>query len=344
MNDTFLKACRREPVQHTPVWLMRQAGRYMATYRALRARYSILELIKNPELAVEVTMQPVDAYPLDAAIIFADILTLPEAMGLKLEFIENKGPVIHNPLRTEEDIQRLTPIEPREALSFTMDAVRLASETLKDRIPLIGFSGAPFTMACYAIEGGSSRNFIKAKSWMHADEKSWHHMMHILAEAAGQYLAAQLEAGASAVQVFDSWAGILSPRDYKRYVLPHTQRTIALAKEIKPDAPVIHFGTDTATLLPLIRESGADVIGLDWRVNLAEAWDELGPEFAVQGNLDPVILFSEPEVICAETSALLKSVKDRPGYIFNLGHGVLQHTPESHVGALVDFVHSFNPS
>jgi len=338
-NQRFLQACRREPVDATPVWLMRQAGRYMSVYRALRARHSILELIKSPEHATEVTLQPLDAFDLDAGIIFADILTLPEAMGLELEFISGQGPVFHNPLRTAVDVDRLQPVEPREALAFTLDAIRLVVRQLAGRIPLIGFSGAPFTLAAYAIEGGSSRSFITAKTFMHQETRAWHQLMEKLTAGVTDYCLAQIEAGAAAVQLFDSWVGMLTPTDFRAGVLPYMQQTIQRVQAAHPDVPVIYFGTDTAGLLPSFRETGATVIGVDWRIDLAQAWDLIGRDRAIQGNLDPVYLFAEPAVWQSAARQVLDAAAGQPGHIFNLGHGVLPRTPPEHVAGLIDFVH-----
>jgi len=342
-NDRFLKACRREPVDATPIWLMRQAGRYMPEYRALRKKHQLLELIKTPELAAEVTFQPLHAFDLDAAIIFADILTLPEAMGLQLEFMPGEGPVFHNPIRSIDDIRKLKPIDPAEALDFTMQAIRLVTRELAGKLPLIGFSGAPFTLACYAIEGGSSRNFILAKKLMHTQTDEWHQLMERFADAAGHYLAAQAEAGAQALQLFDSWAGILSPADYVAYVLPHTRRVFDIVRDFT-DVPLIHFGTDTAGLLAHICQTGATVIGVDWRIDLNTAWQVIGTDLAVQGNLDPVTLFAEIDTIKEQAELILMQADGRKGHIFNLGHGILQDTPTEHVSALVEFVHAFSPS
>ena len=338
--DRFLKACRREPVDVTPIWLMRQAGRYMPEYRALREKHKILELIKTPELAAEVTFQPLSAFDLDAAIIFADILTLPEAMGLELEFVSGEGPLFHNPIRSPDDIRKLKPIDPAEALGFTLQAIRLVARELDGKVPLIGFSGAPFTLACYAIEGGSSRNFIKAKTLMHNETDAWHQLMERFADAAGKYLVAQVHAGAQALQLFDSWAGILSPADYVAYVQPHTRRVFDIVRE-SSDVPLIHFGTDTAGLLPHICRSGATVIGVDWRIDLHAAWRVIGEDFAIQGNLDPVTLFADIETIKEQAELILQQADGRKGHIFNLGHGILPETPTEHVAALVDFVHSY---
>ncbi len=342
MNQStrFLNACNRQPVDATPVWLMRQAGRYMAEYRALRERYSILELIKTPDLAAEVTLQPIRAFNLDAAIIFADILTLLESLGLHLEFVKGDGPVIRNPVRSSADVAALTLRPPEEVLGFTLEAIRLVRRELDGKIPLIGFSGAPFTLASYAIEGGGSRHYTLAKGLMYHQPAVWHAFMSKLAEAVGLYLRAQAEAGAQVLQMFDSWVGSLSPADYQEYVLPHSRRAIELAKG-NTDIPVIHFGTGTAGMLPLIKEAGGDIIGVDWRIDLAEAWDRLGSDVAVQGNLDPVVLYAPIPEIKKQAARILDSVKGRSGHIFNLGHGILQHTPVEHVAALVDFVHEY---
>jgi uroporphyrinogen decarboxylase len=338
--DRFLRACRREAVDATPIWLMRQAGRYMAEYRALRERYAILELIKNPELATEVTLQPIKAFNLDAAIIFADILPPLEGMGLHLEFVKGDGPVIHNPLRTAADVEALVVRPAEETLNFTLNAIRLVRVELGTRVPLIGFSGAPFTLASYAIEGGSSRNYVIAKSMMYSQPQVWHSLMEKLAEVVGDYLRAQAAAGAQALQLFDSWAGALSPADYVTYVLPYSRRAIEIAQS-SSDVPLIHFGTGTSGMLPLIRQAGGDVIGVDWRIDLAEAWQRLGDDVAVQGNLDPVVLFAPIPDIKKQAARILDQVRGKPGHIFNLGHGILPHTPVEHVAALIDFVHEY---
>ena len=338
--DRFLRACRREPVDATPIWLMRQAGRYMPEYRALRERYSILELIKTPDLATVVTLQPIIAFNLDAAIIFADILTLLESIGLELEFVKGDGPVIHNPIRTRADVEALTVRPSEEMLGFTLQAIRQVNHELAGKVPLIGFSGAPFTLASYAIEGGGSRNYIMAKSLMYEQPQVWHNLMEKLAAAVGDYLRAQAAAGAQVLQLFDSWIGALSPADYQEYVLPHSGRAIEIATSER-DVPLIHFGTGTAGLLPLLKAAGGDVIGVDWRIDLAAAWNQLGDNVAVQGNLDPVILFAPVSEIKKQAARVLDSVTGKPGHIFNLGHGILQHTPVEHVAALVDFVHEY---
>jgi uroporphyrinogen decarboxylase len=339
--DRFIRACRREPVDATPIWLMRQAGRYMTEYRALRQRHSILEIIKTPGLAAEVTMQPIKAFNLDAAIIFADILTILEGLGLHLEFVKGDGPVIHNPIRSAADVESLMVRPAEETLGFTLQAIRQVRAKLAGKVPLIGFSGAPFTLASYAIEGGSSRNYLLTKGLMYEQPQVWHSLMEILATAVGDYLRAQAVAGAQVLQLFDSWIGALSPADYQTYVLPHSKRAIDIARSER-DVPLIHFGAGTAGMLPLLKAAGGDVIGVDWRVDLATAWAQLGDDVAVQGNLDPVVLFAPVSEIKKQTAGILDSVKGKPGHIFNLGHGILQHTPVEHVAALVDFVHEYS--
>lgn len=341
--NRFLKACRLQPVDVTPVWLMRQAGRYMPEYRALRKQHKLLELMKNPELAAEVTLQPLQAFDLDAAIIFADILTLPEAMGLELDFVEGKGPILRNPIRTAYDVDRLQPIDPADALHFTLEAIRLVVAQLNGRLPLIGFSGAPFTLACYAIEGGSSRSFAKTEQFMREQPDAWHALLGKLADAVGRYLAAQAHAGAQALQLFDSWVGLLNIDDYVSHALPYTQRALAIAREAT-DTPLIHFGTKTAGLLSHIRASGASVIGVDWRITLDCAWEIIGHDIAIQGNLDPSTLLSDIPTIQEQAVRILQQAGGRPGHIFNLGHGVLPDTPTEHVQALIECVHAYAPT
>lgn len=339
-DSRFLRACRRQPLDATPIWLMRQAGRYMAEYRRLREKHSILEIIKTPGLACEVTLQPVNAFELDAAIIFADILPPLEGMGLKLEFVGGEGPLIHNPLRTADDVEALRVLPPEEGLGFTLEAVRLARQELDSRgIPLIGFSGAPFTLAAYACEGGSSRNFTHVKGMMMGQPEVWHRLMDKLAEVVGHYLLAQARAGAHCLQLFDSWVGALSPADYREHVMPYSRRAIEIAR--RGGMPVIHFGTDTGGLLELIRDAGGDVIGVDWRMDLDAAWKRLGEGVAVQGNLDPVALLAPWEELERRARRVLDQAAGRPGHIFNLGHGVLPETPVENVKRLVEFVHEY---
>ncbi|MDA0745005.1 MAG: uroporphyrinogen decarboxylase [bacterium] len=340
-SNRFLQACRREHVDRTPVWLMRQAGRYMAEYRALKEKYSFLEMVKTPELAAEVTMQPVNAYAVDAAIIFQDILPILEPMGLHLEYVKGEGPVIHNPVRSAADVDALQVRPAAEALAFAGEAIRQVRQELAGKVPLIGFSGAPFTLVCYAIEGGASRNYTIAKGLMYGQPDVWKKLMEKMSAAVADYLKLQAASGAQVLQVFDSWVGALSPADYETYVLPYTRQAIEAVKDAFADIPLIHFGTGTGGMLHLMKAAGGDVIGVDWREDLAQAWDGLGNGVAVQGNLDPVILFAPVEEIRKQAARILDSVRGRPGHIFNLGHGILQHTPVDHVAALVDFVHEY---
>ena len=317
---------------------MRQAGRYMPEYRAVRARTSFLELCKTPSLAAEVTVTAAERLGVDAAIIFADILLILEPMGVDLEFAHGEGPVIHNPVRQPADVDRLRQLEDVSALEFVNEAIRETRRALKPDIPLIGFSGAPFTLASYLTEGGGSKNYVHTKRLMYNDRGAWHAMMSLIAASLVKYLNAQIEAGAQAVQLFDSWVGCLSPDDYREYVLPHTR---AVIQNITPGVPVIHFGTGTAALLELMREAGGDVIGLDWRVRLDEGWQRVGHDVAVMGNLDPVALFAEREELLAHAKRVLNQAGGRAGHIFNLGHGILPETPVENVIALVDFVREF---
>ncbi|HKC63839.1 MAG TPA: uroporphyrinogen decarboxylase [Pyrinomonadaceae bacterium] len=337
-NSPFMRACRREPVPYTPVWLMRQAGRYMREYREVRDRVSFLELCKTPDLAAEVTVTAVERLNVDAAIIFADILLIIEPMGIHLEFGKGEGPLIHNPVRGASDVERLSEVESVESLDFVMEAIRRTRRALRSNIPLIGFGGAPFTLASYIIEGGGSRNYIHTKTLMYTDSGAWHALMSLIARGLAKYLNAQVEAGAQAVQLFDSWVGCLSTDDYREYVLPHTREVI---ESVKTGTPVIHFGTGTAALLELMREAGGDVIGLDWRVDLGRAWQRLG-DVAVMGNFDPVALFANRDFIRAQAKRILESAGGRAGHIFNLGHGILPETPVDNVIALVEAVHEMS--
>jgi uroporphyrinogen decarboxylase len=339
MNDRFLKACRREPTDCVPVWFMRQAGRYMEEYRKVRAGHSILEVCKTPELAAQVTLQPVDRFPLDAAIIFADILLPLEPMGIRLEFVADEGPVIHNPVRNRADVDALKVVD-AEPLRFVCEAIRLARRSLEGRVPLIGFAGAPFTLASYLIEGGSSRHYIETKRMMYHAPDAWHRLMEKLARVVTGYLKAQIEAGAQAVQLFDSWVGCLAPEDYREYVLPHVK--VIFEGLQGTDVPRIHFGTGTATLLELMKEAGGTVIGVDWRVPMDEARRRVGPDVAVQGNLDPVALFAPVHEIERRVERILRQAGPAPGFIFNLGHGILPNTPVDNVQAAVDLVHKLS--
>jgi uroporphyrinogen decarboxylase len=337
-DSPFLKACRREPTEVTPVWLMRQAGRYMPEYRSLRAKVSFLDLCKDPELATEVTVTAAKRLGVDAAILFADILLILEPMGLDLDFARGEGPVIHNPIRAASDVDRVQRLADPAPLDYVVRAVRSIRAALRPDVPLIGFAGAPFTLACYAIEGGGSRHYERAKTFMYRDPGAWDVLMDALVEATAAYLNAQAGAGVQALQVFDSWVGNLSPTDYRRFVLPHMRR---LFERLDPNVPVIHFGTDTGSLLELQRDAGGQVIGLDWRVDLGRAWERLGPGVGVQGNLDPTILFAPISEIERQTRRILDEAAGCPGHIFNLGHGILPQTPVNHVLALVEMVHAY---
>jgi len=334
-DGPFMRACRRQPVDRTPIWLMRQAGRYMDEYRAVREKVSFLELCKNPALCAEVMITAVDRLGVDAAIIFSDLLPILEPMGLDLEFASGDGPVIHNPLRSAADVERFRELDSMEPLSFVPETVRLTREGLSPTIPVIGFAGAPFTLASYAIEGGGSRNYAHAKGLMYRDPGAWNAILARLARAVTRYLNAQIAAGAQAVQLFDSWVGCLSPQDYARFVLPHTK---AVIDNISPRVPVIHFAAGNPALLPLVVEAGGDVIGVDWRIGLDDAWQIVGHDRAVQGNLDPVVLLSEPAEILRQTHDVLSRAAGRPGHIFNLGHGILPQTPVDNVLRLIDAV------
>ncbi len=337
-DSAFIKACRREPVDYTPIWLMRQAGRFLREYRELRAKVSFLELCKTPELAAEVTLMAVDRLAVDAAIIFADILLILEPLGIDLEFSKSDGPRINKPVRSGKSLDNLREFQP-ESLQFVYDAVSITRRALDPNVALIGFAGAPFTVASYAIEGGGSRNYENTKGLMYRDKSAWHNLMELLTEAIASYLNGQITAGADAVQIFDSWVGCLSPDDYSEFVLPHMRQLI---QKLKPEVPVIHFGTGTSALLELMKETGGNVIGLDWRVDLGEAWERLGYDVAVQGNLDPVVLFSSPSEIRRRAEKILEKAAGRPGHIFNLGHGVLPGTPVDNVMTLVDTVHEYS--
>jgi len=336
-TPAFLAAARREPAGHTPVWFMRQAGRYLPEYRAIRERHSLLEICRQPEIAAEVTLQPVRRLGVDAAILFADILLPLIPMGLDLAFVKGEGPAIRNPVRTSFDVGRLASVDVADALAPVMETVRLVRGALDDQVPLIGFAGAPFTVASYAIEGGPSRHFLETKRMMYHEPATWNALMERLVRVLGDYLTAQVEAGAQALQVFDSWVGALGPDDYRRYVLPWSRR---LFQRLQPlGVPTIHFGVETTALLELMREAGGDVIGLDWRVQLDEAWVWIGEDRGVQGNLDPVALFAPLSELESRVREILRCAAGRPGHIFNLGHGILPDTPIDQVRAVVDLVH-----
>jgi len=340
----FLRACRRQPTQYTPVWLMRQAGRYQKEYREIRKKYSFMEMCKNPEIAAQVTLLPVKQFPVDAAIIFADILLPLEPMGIDFEFSKDEGPVFHHPVREMKQVEALRIIDPEEDLSFLMEAIRIVRRELDGKIPLIGFCGAPFTLASYIIEGGHSKNYILTKGMMYQDPSLWHRLMDKISEVLIHYLNAQIRAGAQALQIFDSWVGCLSPWDYQEYVSPYSKKVI---DGIDKSVPLIHFATMSSALLDGMKRAGGDVIGVDWRVDLGEAWSRLGYDVAIQGNLDPVLLLGPIDLIEKGVKRVLDSAGGRPGHTFNLGHGILPNTPVDHVAALVEAVHKYstkNPS
>lgn len=337
-NDRFLRACRREPVDRTPIWMMRQAGRYMPEYRALRAKHSMLELCKSPELACEVTLQPV-VHGVDAAILFADILLPLEPMGAPFEFAKGEGPVVHDPVTDRAGVDRLRVCDPEDGLGYVLAAIKLIRKELDGKVPLIGFAGAPFTLASYLIEGGKSSHYLKTKKMMYGDPAAWQLLMEKLSEVTRRYLRAQVAAGAQAVQLFDSWIGQLSPQDYTEYVAPHVSHIL---KDLETTGvPVIHFGTGTATLLGLQKQAGGTVIGVDWRMTLTDA-AKLVPGVALQGNLDPLLLFAPQELMKKRAAEVIDHGKKLPGHIFNLGHGILPETPVENVKALVDFVHEYS--
>lgn len=338
-NSPFLKACRREPTDITPVWLMRQAGRYMEEYRQVRGKTTFLELCKSPELCSEIMCTAVNKLGVDAAILFSDLLPILEPMGLDLEFAKGEGPVIHNPLRESRDVDRVRELDELGELHFVFQAVKQTRADLPPHLPLIGFAGAPFTLASYAIEGGSSRSYLHTKSLMFRDEGAWRTLMQKLSRAVTRYLNAQIASGCQAVQLFDSWVGCLGPSDYGRYVLPFMQEII---RGITPGVPVINFGTGNPALLPLYAEGGGDVIGLDWRVRLDDGWQAVGFDKAVQGNLEPLVLLTDRDTIRRRVQEVLDQAGGRPGHIFNLGHGVVQQTPVENAVALVELVHELS--
>ena len=338
-ESCFMKACYRQPSDVTPVWLMRQAGRYMAEYRAVREKVSFLELCKNSALCAEVMVTAVDKLGVDAAIIFSDLLPILEPMGFQLEFTTGDGPVIHNPIRTPKDVDRVRLLENMDALQFVPDTVRATRASLPTKIPVIGFSGSPFTLASYMIEGGGSRNYIHTKTLMYTDPVAWKVLMSKLVDSIALYLNSQIAAGAQCVQLFDSWAGCLSPNEYRTRILPHMHQ---LLDSIVPGVPVINFATGNPMLTSLLRGDSRTVVGLDWRVPLDVGWDMAGNDRAVQGNLDPIVLFADLETIRDQVHYVLSQASGRPGHIFNLGHGILPGTPVDNVIALVDMVHELS--
>jgi len=334
-NSLFVRAAKAQPVERTPVWFMRQAGRYMAEYRAVRKKYSLIEICKKPAVAAQVTIEAAEILQVDAAIIFADLLLPLEVMELPFHFAAGEGPRIEKPVRTHEDIARLRTDRAGD-LGYVSEAVKLVCRHFGDRLPVIGFCGAPFTLASYMIEGGGSRNYVFTKKMMYSSPGSWNELMKKLVLVTSEYSAKQVRAGADAIQIFDSWAGCLSVEDYRRYVLPHS--TDLVKRLQKTGAPIIYFATDSATLLPSMKETGAEVVGLDWRIPLDTGWQSMDFQGAVQGNLDPVLLFADWKELKSRAQDILRRAGGRPGHIFNLGHGILPETPVENVKALCDFV------
>src|ERR1700688_2911998 len=339
-DSLFVRACKSQPVERTPVWFMRQAGRYMPEYRVIRKQHSLLEICKKPELAAEVTITAAEFLGVDAAIIFADLLLPLEVMGLPFHFSAGEGPVIEKAVRSKEDIQTLRTDRATE-LGYVSEAVSLVAKHFAGRIPVIGFCGAPFTLASYMIEGGGSRNYIHAKKMMYNSPLEWDALMRKLVVVTSSYAADQVRAGADVIQIFDSWVGCLSVEDYRRYVLPHVTNLVKRLQ--KTGAPVIYFGTDSATLLPAMNETGSDVIGLDWRIPVDKGWSDLKHRCAVQGNLDPVLLFADWKELKSRAEEILRLAAGRPGHIFNLGHGILPETPVENVRNLARLVQEYAP-
>lgn len=337
MNETFLRACRGEKTDYTPVWIMRQAGRYLPEYLKIREKVDFLTLCKTPLLAAEVTMQPVDILGVDAAILFSDILIPVEPMGIKLEFSETKGPVIHNPVKTSDDIKRLKNIDPEKDLSFVIETIKILVEKIK--VPLIGFAGAPFTVATYLIEGGTSKNFLHTKKMLYQSLKEFLQLMELITDNTICYLLSQIRAGVHAIQIFDTWAGILTPYDFSKYSLPFVKKIISA---IGNSVPVIYFAFNANSMLELIKSSSAEVIGLDWRIEISNAIESLGKDVSIQGNLDPCILFGTDELIRQRVVDILKGAEKARGHIFNLGHGILPQTSVEKAILMVKAVHELS--
>ena len=335
----FIAACQRQAVPHTPVWLMRQAGRYLPEYRAIREKMGFLDLCKTPEVAAEVTVQPIERFGMDAAILFADILLPLEPLGLGLSFEKGDGPALAKPIRQVADVDRLPPVDVDDSLSFVFDTVRHVRERLTGPTALIGFAGAPFTLASYAIEGGGSRNYLETKRFMYTEPAAWQALMKKLVKVTVDYLNGQIHAGAQAIQVFDSWVGHLSPEDYETAILPHMRDLFA---QLDRSVPTIYFGTGTPGILELIAAAGSDVVGVDWRIRMDEAWRRIGYDRAVQGNLDPLLLFAPRETIRSRVQMILDETEGRHGHIMNLGHGILPQTPIDGVRCFVDSVHELS--
>ncbi len=334
-NSLFVRAAKAQPTERTPVWFMRQAGRYMPEYRAIRKKYSLIEICKKPEIAAQVTIEAAEILKVDAAIIFADLLLPLEVMGLPFHFAAGEGPKIKKPIRTMQDVAALRTDRAAD-LGYVSEAVTIVCKHFGDKLPVIGFCGAPFTLASYMIEGGSSRNYVFTKTMMYSSPEVWSELMGKLVSVTTEYSAEQVRAGADTIQVFDSWVGCLSVEDYRRYVLPHVTELVKRLQ--RTGVPIIYFGTDSATLLPAMKEAGAEVIGLDWRIPLDVGWQSLNFKGSVQGNLDPVLLFADWKQLKVRAEDILRRAAGRPGHIFNLGHGILPETPVDNVRALCDFV------
>lgn len=337
MNDTFLKACRGEKVDYTPVWLMRQAGRYLKEYQEVRSKVDFLTLCKTPELAAKVTIQPIDILKADAAILFSDILIPVEAMGMHLEFTDKKGPVLGEPVRSKAGVEKLVIPDTEDSMPFVLETIRILRRELAGRVPLIGFSGAPWTLATYIIEGGSSKNFLHTKKMMYQNPGLFNQLLEKITATVIEYLTAQIRAGAQAVQIFDSWAGILAPYDYENVIFPYVKTAVKALKKF--DVPVIYFANDCAGILKIVKKCGADVIGIDWRVDMHKAVKKIGKKAAVQGNLDPCVLFAPQAHIEERVQDVLNNAEGASGHIFNLGHGILPETPVENAQFMVDAVH-----
>jgi len=338
-DSPLLRACRHEPLPSPPVWLMRQAGRYMKEYRALREKVPFLTLCRDPDLVTEVTVFAAERLGVDAAIIFSDLLLPLEPLGFQLAYDRGEGPSVEPPIRSAADLARLREPDIEADLGYVLESIRRTRRALPAGMPLLGFAGAPFTLASYLIEGGGSAHYRHTKAFLYEDPGAWNALLERLTRVTAAFLRAQIAAGAQAVQIFDSWVGCLAPEDYRDFVLPHVKRLVA---EVKPHAPVILFGTQATALLPLIAEAQAQVVGVDWRVDLLDAREAIGPGAAIMGNLDPGVLFAPRHEVVRRTRALLERAAGRPGWIFNLGHGILPHTPVDHVKALVETVHAWN--
>lgn len=337
MNTTFLDACFSKRTSHTPVWYMRQAGRYLPEYRKLKEKHTILDIVRTPELAAKVSLQPIDVLGVDAAILFADIMIPLVGIGVDLDIVEHIGPVIKNPIRTNQDVKKLRKLQPDEDIPYLLDTITILKKELQTKVPLIGFSAAPFTLASYLIEGKPTRDFLQTKLFMYTNQKAWHALMKKLTDLIIVYLKSQVATGVNALQLFDSWVGALSENDYKTFVLPYSKQIFESLKSQK--IPLIHFGTNTAGMLSSFAEVSCDVVSVDWRISIDKAWKEINYTKAIQGNLDPALLLSDFSIIRKQVDTIFSSLPKRDGYIFNLGHGVLQQTPVENLKRLTEYVH-----